>query len=54
MNRCPSCASFEATVLGSLGDLHWVRCRDCGTDYVSDPDPSLNPGVEIIEAGDLW
>ncbi len=28
--RCPLCGGREATDLGSLGRLHWVRCRSCG------------------------
>ena len=34
---CPTCGGFEATELGTLGRLYWVRCRLCGTDYHLDP-----------------
>jgi len=29
---CPACRSTLAVVLGYLGTLLWVRCRQCGMD----------------------
>jgi len=30
---CPVCSSPYAIILGTLGLLKWLRCRDCGIDY---------------------
>ena len=31
---CPGCDSIETpTLLGELGRLVWVRCRECGIDF---------------------
>lgn len=30
---CPHCISAVVTLLGTLGSLHWFRCRDCGVDF---------------------
>jgi transcription elongation factor Elf1 len=30
---CPVCNSQVAVYLGQLGNLRWLRCRDCGQDY---------------------
>ena len=27
---CPACGSLDATLLGQLGALVWVRCISCG------------------------
>lgn len=29
---CPLCGSEVLTLLGQLGRLLWLRCRDCGID----------------------
>ena len=36
--RCPMCKSKVSTMLGMLGMLMMVRCRDCGCDYSVDID----------------
>lgn len=33
---CPACGSEVLVLLGQLGRLLWLRCRDCGID-VSQP-----------------
>ena len=30
--ECPQCGG-PGTYLGTLGQLHWLRCRDCGMDF---------------------
>ena len=30
---CPACGSTDAAPLGTLGGLHWRRCKSCGIDY---------------------
>ena len=35
---CPMCKSKVSTMLGMLGMLMMVRCRDCGCDYSVDID----------------
>lgn len=32
-NPCPACGAHEAVELGALGNLQWLRCRDCGMEY---------------------
>lgn len=32
---CPYCDG-PAMVLGTLGNLLWMRCRDCGLEYNTD------------------
>jgi hypothetical protein len=29
---CPACGSEVLVLLGQLGRLLWLRCRDCGSD----------------------
>ena len=29
---CPACGSEVLVLLGQLGRLLWLRCRDCGID----------------------
>jgi len=36
MMSCPACGSLYATLLGILGKLAHLRCRDCGMDYNCD------------------
>ncbi len=31
MNECPTCGGL-LTLLGRLGSLLWLRCRQCGMD----------------------
>jgi hypothetical protein len=35
MNNCPMCEG-EPTILGVLGRITWLRCRNCGWDYAAD------------------
>lgn len=30
--NCPSCGSPNLFLLGRLGSITWIRCRDCGID----------------------
>jgi len=51
---CPQCGSPEATSLGKLGKLFWVRCRQCGTDYeltVTEDEPDLETVQEWLDEG---
>ncbi len=34
--ECPLCGNWDATLLGVLNLLTWVRCRACGADYTVD------------------
>ncbi len=36
--QCPICASEVSTLIGTLGMLTMVRCRQCGCDYSVDID----------------
>jgi transposase-like protein len=38
---CPACESSDLSVLGTLGNVAWCRCRDCGWDF------NLREEVEI-------
>ena len=29
---CPCCGSYDNTLVGTLGNLVWLRCRDCGAE----------------------
>lgn len=30
---CPACHGSGPEVLGTLGNVAWGRCRDCGADF---------------------
>lgn len=32
---CPDCGG-PAVLLGALGNIVWLRCRDCGSTYAED------------------
>lgn len=34
--ECPACGSNYASLLGSMGNLTHLRCRDCGATYSTD------------------
>lgn len=39
MSTCPCCDSDTLpTLLGTLGTTVWLRCRDCGIDYRTNPE----------------
>ncbi|KKL97192.1 hypothetical protein LCGC14_1836970 [marine sediment metagenome] len=30
---CQTCGSYDASTLGTLGNLSWKRCHSCGMDF---------------------
>lgn len=36
MDTCPMC-NGTPTLLGTLGQTTWLRCRDCGWQWSADP-----------------
>lgn len=47
------CQHLAVTNLGRLGNMNWVRCRDCGMDIGYDIVPESNDLYNTIAEGDL-
>lgn len=47
-HTCPHCAG-SPTLLGELGTLAWLRCRQCGTEW-NVPVAHLWPPDDLAEA----
>lgn len=47
MDTCPMC-NGTPTLLGTLGTLTWLRCRDCGWEW---PTTSANSDDEDLDTG---
>ena len=46
---CPACGSTDAAPLGTLGGLHWRRCKSCGIDYSQPAHDAATPRTAAQE-----
>jgi len=48
--NCPACNSSEGVFLGTLGAATWNRCRQCGWEYLVEPDArqTLRPVFDSV------
>jgi translation initiation factor 2 beta subunit (eIF-2beta)/eIF-5 len=37
METCEACRSEELQLMGSLGHIVWLKCRDCGWQQSTEP-----------------
>ena len=49
MTPCPHCRG-EAFLMGWLGRVMWLRCRDCGGEFMVIPDPLTIAEADVAQA----
>jgi rubredoxin len=49
---CPACSSPDYFYIGTLGNMDWFRCADCGTEFSAEHDQNEAHDEPPAEAED--